>query len=870
MSDDPDVSDSNPDDPVSEPADPPSSSDSDGSVTDSDATEDSSPHEPRRPLVERIDAFVVDRPLVVLLAFLVVTIAFAPGLASVQTADAGADQFTEDVPELEAQEEIEAEFGTEFDGTGTTANLLVRGDVLSREALVRLLETQHRLETHSTLRVESTNSHANTVATMLDPSAETPRDQRRAVEEATDSELRSAISTADEEAGLAGQLSTDYNPTAQQASVAIAAVSYDLPDSASTATVSELQFKSKDVVDGVDGNEVDENVILFGDGILQGELQTLLTDTAILVFPAAILLILVFLLLAYRDPVDMMLGLSALILVMLWTFGFMGHAGIPFSDAMVTLFPLLLAVGIDFGIHIINRYREARLDGASIAPAMRRTTDQLLIAFAIVAITTIFSFAANVPSPLSSLREFGIAAAAGMLFTFLIFGLYLPAAKVLADRTRARIPYFPSFGTTPLGREGSVLGRVLGSGVTLARVGAIVILVGALVTGAAAGIYGTGVDTEFSDEAFFPEEDRLERYQALPGPLQPSEYTFLDTLRIFEEDFDVAFFDSVTIYIDEPVRDDDSLELIDRATRNPPRSFERDDDGRADAESIVTVIERHAESDEEFAAVVERNDRLGTGVPDRNVDEVYDALLDSPAAGDAGAYLADDRGSARIDFTIRADATDDEIVEDTELVAERLPMDAVPTGMFIVNAAVIDIILDSAVQGLLIAFVLTAVFLMLSYRLLEGRAAYGLINLVPVLVTVGLLVGSMRLFDVPLTPINAPILAVSIGLGVDYTVHFMHRFVDEYTAGADVFDALTVTIQGTGGALTGSMLTTVTGLGVLYLAVIPLIQEFGILLALGVFYAYATSVLILPATVVVWERVADRTDRLESLANQSV
>jgi len=80
---------------------------------------------------------------------------------------------------------------------------------------------------------------------------------------------------------------------------------------------------------------------------------------------------------------------------------------------------------------------------------------------------------------------------------------------------------------------------------------------------------------------------------------------------------------------------------------------------------------------------------------------------------------------------------------------------------------------------------------------------YGLLNLVPVLVTVGLLVGSMRLFDIPLTPINAPILSVSIGLG-DYTVHFVHRFVDEFKTGHAIDEALDITIAGTGARSPGA------------------------------------------------------------------
>jgi predicted RND superfamily exporter protein len=819
-----------------------------------------------RPIVERVDRFVVDRPLLVVVAFLVVTAALAPGVGMITT-ESEAEQFTEDVEAQQAQADIEEEFGTTIGNAPTSGTLIVRDDnVLSRGALVRLLTTQHRLETNSRLRIASTSSHANAVARQLDPTAATPLEQRRAVEAATDGELGAAIDAADEQGGLA-QLSTDYNPAERSATGTIVGITYNLPDSASGAEVATLQERTVETIDRVEGNEAGENAILFGQGIIQSEFNSLLSDTAVIVFPATVVFLFGFLLLAYRDPVDMVLGLGSLAVALVWTFGAMGWAGIPFSNTMVPLFPLLLAVGIDFGIHTINRYREATLDGDDVAPAMRKTTDQLLVAFAIVTVTTAISFAANLTSPLGSLQDFGIVSAVGITITLLVFGLFLPATKVLADRARARIPYFPSFGSTPLGREGSLLGRTLEGSVSLARVAPAVVVVVALVGGGGAAVYGTGVDAEFSQEIFFPDEDRVEAYQALPEPFAPTEYTFTKTIRLLEEEFGGRQFSTVTIYVDEPVRSDDSLEVLHRATRQPPDSFARADDGTAQARSIVTVIRSRAARDPEFAALVARNDRTGNGVPDRNVEEIYDALLDSPARGEARNYIAADRGSARIDFTLEADAPDDQVVADSRRVADRMPVDAVATGSLVVNAAVIDVILESAIRSLVIAFLLTAIFLALSYRLLEGRAVYGFVNLLPVLLTVALLGASMRLFDVALSPINAPILAVSIGLGVDYAVHFMHRFVDEYAPGTDVVDALVTTIQGTGGALTGSMLTTVFGLGALFFAIIPLIQEFGLLLGLGVFYAYACSVLLLPSIIVVWERAAERSERVPTLAS---
>jgi predicted RND superfamily exporter protein len=50
------------------------------------------------------------------------------------------------------------------------------------------------------------------------------------------------------------------------------------------------------------------------------------------------------------------------------------------------------------------------------------------------------------------------------------------------------------------------------------------------------------------------------------------------------------------------------------------------------------------------------------------------------------------------------------------------------------------------------------------------------------------------------------------------------------------------------------MLTTVSGLGVLWLAISPILGQFGILIALSVLYSYLASILVLPTTLVLWDR----------------
>lgn len=144
--------------------------------------------------------------------------------------------------------------------------------------------------------------------------------------------------------------------------------------------------------------------------------------------------------------------------------------------------------------------------------------------------------------------------------------------------------------------------------------------------------------------------------------------------------------------------------------------------------------------------------------------------------------------------------------------------------------------------------------------MLEGRPSLGLVNLVPIVVSVALLAASMRLFDIEFNAITATILAIALGLGIDYSVHIVHRFIDEYEGSGDVFAALDRAVIGTGGALTGSMLTTTAGVGTLVLAIFPILGSFGVLIALTVVYSYVTALVVTPSVIVVWDRF-DRRSR---------
>jgi len=731
-----------------------------------------------------------------------------------------------------------------------------------------MLILQERIEEREDLRVVRTSSAASIVAQQLNPDATTVEAQQRAIRLATPAAIDAAVRRADESSGFEGLLSNDYNSQMASASATIGSVQHEVPAGLSTSAGAGGTSPLTDIQRSVDhiAQSSQGDFTVFGPGIISGELSRVVGDSLAIVVPAAALLITVFLAFAYRDPLDLLLGVFALIMTLIWTFGFMGLAGIPFGQMLISIPVLLLAVGIDFGIHIVNRYREERADGVEIHEAMSRTTDQLLVAFFIVTGTTVIGFGANLISDLGPIRDFGLIAAIGIVFTFLIFGVFLPSLKIIFDEKRDQLG-LPTFGTTPIGSSDSLFTRGLTLGNWFAKQAPKAFFAFILITGAIAGSYGTGVDTSFSNEDFLPPEEAPGYVEALPEPFEPGDYSVTSTLNLLEDKFESTQSSSITIYIEGSLRQDDVLQQIHRANRDPPSALVSND-RRAHPESILSVIEDRRVQDPKFAQLVARNDRNGDGIPDDNLEQIYDYLLSSSARGEALNYITNDYRSTRVVFSTESDASQDEVTAAAQEIASRYRLNAVATGQTIVFAAITDVIFSSAIQSLMFALLATGIFLIVIYWFFEGVPSYGIIYIIPIMWTSAVLAGSMRFFNIPLNVLTATILSIAIGLGIDYSSHFVHRFADEYESTESIHDALNDTVRGTGGALAGSMLTTTTGTGVLALAITPILGQFGLVIALSVFISFIASVLITPPVVVVWEQLLNTQIMNQIYTNQ--
>jgi predicted RND superfamily exporter protein len=132
--------------------------------------------------------------------------------------------------------------------------------------------------------------------------------------------------------------------------------------------------------------------------------------------------------------------------------------------------------------------------------------------------------------------------------------------------------------------------------------------------------------------------------------------------------------------------------------------------------------------------------------------------------------------------------------------------------------------------------------------------------------TVAWLYAFMYVFGFAINLVTATIGAVSIGIGIDYAIHYTVRFREELAGASDRLDAVRRAGEGTGLALVASALSSVVGFLILALAPMPLFASYGLLTAVMIALALTATLLVLPSLLVAATRDTTRVQtRIEEL-----
>ncbi|ERH11904.1 MAG: putative exporters of the RND superfamily, partial [halophilic archaeon J07HB67] len=333
-------------------------------------------------------------------------------------------------------------------------------------------------------------------------------------------------------------------------------------DTSSGATLTARTIDGQLAVRAIADERSKLDAIVFGQGFVTTEESRSMSDSFVIIGPLAVVFVLSTLLLAYRDLVDIVVGMVGVLLVLVWTFGLLGWAGIVFNQIMIAVPVLLIGLSIDYNVHVVMRYREERADGAPVTEAMRRSVATVGVALTLVTATTAVGFLTNLTSSLPAIRNFGVVSAAGICAALLIFGVLVPAVKIEIDELLERFGF--DRAERAVGTDESRLRSVLQVGVWGAKRAPFAVLVFALLITAGSAYAGTQVDSSFSEDRFIS-DDPPEWTESLPEPFAPGEYSVKQNLHYIHDHFQTP--DSrVSVLVEGNVTDPETLSRLTEAT----------------------------------------------------------------------------------------------------------------------------------------------------------------------------------------------------------------------------------------------------------------------------------------------------------------
>ena len=564
----------------------------------------------------------------------------------------------------------------------------------------------------------------------------------------------------------------------------------------------------------------------------------------------ALILILALILLFLRTLSDLLLTFVGLLMSLIWVIGAEGWLGpdalgwIGPPSSLTAMVPIIvISLTVDYAIQAVSHYREQRTEGTSVIDAVRTGLGNVTIPLVLAAVTTMVSLLANLFSPISVVGDFGIVAALGVGMSLIVMLTLLPAARTIIDRRSERRgklkPPRPVANALPGIRR---LAEVLGTSVSRRPAPYFVVIL-AITIGF--GFAATRLETGFDIRDILPRggtvlEDIETLESAVGGSTEMASilvkaeatetrtYLNLHDLREAFEDparRPQAAAGPIVVSYELIVRDwiDDSGEPGDKYDPELAALFHEASAGvELDPELLQQFLDKLKERD----------------------PSVAHALVDNPDGADSllvqfPAYSADPH-------TTRA------LQEELEALWFGEDGTVTVTSPTIVSIAVTDEITGRQTEAIsttiAMAFGILAIFFWVTLR----QPVLAFIAVAPVVLVLIWVLGTMALVGIPYTLVTAIITALSIGIGVDYTIHVIHRYREEFSHARNPEQAAIRTLSTTGSALLGSALTTALGLGALVLAPTLASREFGITAAITIGYALIISILLVPPAMTVW------------------
>ena len=179
------------------------------------------------------------------------------------------------------------------------------------------------------------------------------------------------------------------------------------------------------------------NIGMTGDPVVSEELKnqimpTMQTTSMFSLIGIFIVVCLLFLSLRYG-----IISLFAIGFGIIWVYGALGLSGMPMSSTMSGGVSMIMGIGIDFGIQVVNRFKQERKKH-KIEKAMKITLSNTFVPMLITTLAALIGFRAMSLGQLTLLADLGNMISFGVLFCFIAAITVIPSVLVINERLKIK------------------------------------------------------------------------------------------------------------------------------------------------------------------------------------------------------------------------------------------------------------------------------------------------------------------------------------------------------------------------------------------------------------------------------------------------
>jgi predicted RND superfamily exporter protein len=478
---------------------------------------------------------------------------------------------------------------------------------------------------------------------------------------------------------------------------------------------------------------------------------------------------------------------------------------------------LVITVGVAEAVHILAEWRTQSALHSDRRAVARRTLELVGVPCLLTSLTSAAGFLSMGLAPVASIARMSVYSAVGVMVAF-VLSMTLLVAFLALGRPRG-----------PVGERELALAkggaRMQGALLAVARLAVRrrreLLAVSALVcAAAAAGIARLEVDSNWLDDL----SDRV--------PIKAATLTIDETMGGLNSL--VYLFDSGE---PEGVKDPAVLRDIERVQRDAER--------HAIVEKTYSVVDVLKDLNQAF----HEGDSAHYRIPEsRELVAQYLLLYEGSGGDEVEEFISSDFARASLEIRTRLTKTSlmAKLADDIDAAIAAQPLaasSAARTGIGELWLQLLDYIVVSQVQGVILAFVSIAAMMCVVCRSLRTALLAMIPNVAPVLVTLG----AMGWLGLPLDYNKLMIASVAIGIAVDDTIHFVTRFHREFRERGSYARALEAALSDVGRAVFITSVTLVCGFLVLLLSVMASRVLFGWLLAATIATALLAEFFLMPA-----------------------